>query len=472
MKDTATTTETKAVPLRWGITGAVNIMRLIHRKDDGYVGFYSPEKGTGKWRCLGGIRAESLGAQFPQIADNVIDQEDVYFTVNGYWPGRKNEGRESMEHMRKSETFLRSLNACYVDLDVGRTPIEKPDQPEAWQSWRQAAATVGEMADRGEIPQPSIFAQSGRGLYVFWLLRDKDNPNQSPPAFRRHQDFYKRINAAIQERLQCLAPDPAAKDCSRVLRVPGSKHRNGQTVKYCTQHLESGEVPEYTMDELGDWFNVHKEQQERRAYNPNKVLEPYQKRGRAGLIGLNRKRGNDLERLAKAKAIRSGCRRVALTVYAQSLRLCETPRRDAFAKVREMSRKCSPPYPSGAEEQTVDQIIDQTFRMKWGDLKEGAICTTDYLCRKFNVTCDLARELKLETIVPEAVKQERDQERRSRPKKAQKRLEFICLELQSVGSEKPSLRDLAKRATEAGHKCSHEQVRRDLKFLSLAAAMS
>ena len=472
MKHTADTAEIKEIPPWWQINKSADIIRLIHRKDDAYMGFYTHDKEKDKWRCLRGIRAESLGMQLLQIADNVIDQEDVYFTVNGYWPGRKNEGRESVAYLGREERFLRSLNACYVDLDVGRTPSEQPAQPGAWQTWRDAAATVGKMADRGEIPQPSMFAQSGRGLYVFWLLRDKENPNQPPPAFPEDQDFYKRINAAIQERLRRLAPDPAAKDCARVLRVPGSKHRNGQAVRYYTQHLESGEVPEYTMDELGGWFNVHKEQQERRAYDPNNVLTIYQKRGRAGRIGLNRKRVNDLERLAKAKAIRSGCRRVALTVYAQSLRLSETPRRAAAAKVRDVARKCSPPYPSGAEEQSVDQIIDQTFRMNWGDLGTAAKYTTRYLCGKFNVTVNLARELKLETIIPAAVKQERNQERRSRPTKAQKRREFIRRELQSVGGEKPSLRDLARRTTEAGHKCSHEQMRRDLKFLNLAASIN
>ena len=405
--------------------------------------------------CVAGIRAENIKEEFPGIAPDVIDQKNIYFTVNGYWPGHRNEGKSIIAYLGRSERFLRSLNACYVDLDVSRLPLlEKPDQPEAWQSWRQAMATVGEMADQGEIPQPSIFSRSGRGLYVFWLLRDEENPNQSPPAFQL--DFYKRINAAIQERLRCVAPDHAAKDGARVLRVPNSNHPNGVTVQYLKQHDENGKVPDYTLKEMAEWFAVEPVQKQRRRFDPDRV-----KGNRVGYKAVHQKRKRDLERLFRAGGVKQGNRRFALTVYTYALRVLETPPKEAADLVQRIARKCSPSYP-GTEDTPPRDIVEAVYRMTGAELFEAGKLRHDTLAKRLGVTAEMAEGLELETIIPDFVKEDRKQKRRNAPTKAQERRSWLVGELAAHPTEKPSLRDLSEKAGKAGHRCSHETIRRDL----------
>ena len=456
MKYTAAPRENKEPPSAWMTTRTANLIRLIHRKDDSYVGFYTPSE-TGM-RCIRGIRAENMKEQFPLIASEVIDQGNVYFTVNGYWPGERNEGKESVSYLGRRERFLRSLNACFVDLDVDRLPLlEKPDQPEAWQDWLDAKHVVERMAENGEIPHPSIYARSGRGLYVYWLLHDEENPEVPPPAFQL--DLYKRINTAIQKRLEAVAPDPAAKDGARVLRAPNSLHRNGVTVKYQVNYDENDAPPSYTLGELAERFEVEPVERKRRRFDPN-----LKKGNRGGYEGVHQKRKHDLERLFRAGNVRQGNRRFALTVYCYALRVLETPPKEAADLVQRMARKCSPSY-RGTDETPPGAIVEAVYRMTGAELYEAGKLRHDTLAKRLGVTPKVARDLELETIVPDTVKQEREEMRRNAPTKAEERRAWIVSDkgrVAAILSGNVSLRELAKEASDFGFPCSHETIRKDL----------
>lgn len=91
--------------------------------------------------------------------------------------------------------LLRSLRAVYVDLDDCRT-IE------------EAIARC----DDGALPTPSYAVESGRGVHLYWLLEAV--PAQALPVWQ-----------AIQTRLiSVLGADPACADCTRVLRLVGTRH--------------------------------------------------------------------------------------------------------------------------------------------------------------------------------------------------------------------------------------------------------
>lgn len=442
-------------------TRTANLIRLIHRKDDAYVGFYTPSE-TGM-RCIRGIRAEKMKEQFPPIAPEVIDQENVYFTVNGYWPGERNEGKESVSYLGRRERFLRSLNACFVDLDVDRLPLlEKPDQPEAWQDWLDAKHVVERMAENGEIPHPSIYARSGRGLYVYWLLHDEENPEVPPPAFQL--DLYKRINAAIQGRLEAVAPDPAAKDGARVLRAPNSLHRNGVTVKYQVNYDENDTPPSYTLGELAEWLEVEPVERKRRRFDPKKKVPNRRK----GWLELNRQRARDLERVAAAGGIRHGRRRRTLRVYSLVLRGSDISPKEANEKMRQMASQCAPAYPSEENDTPLEEIVSQTYGMTHGELWHLLFLRHEYVCNTVGITPELARDLALETIVPDTVKQEREEMSRNAPTRAEERRAWIVADadrLAAILAGNASLRELAEAATKSGHKCSHETIRKDLKVI-------
>ena len=101
--------------------------------------------------------------------------------------------------------LLRSLRACYVDLD-GCTDI---------------FAVLDALTD-DQKPHPSAILYSGRGLHLYWLLEAL--PPQALPVWQRVQD-------ELIRSLAHLGADSSAKDCTRLLRLSGTKNaRNGEEV--------------------------------------------------------------------------------------------------------------------------------------------------------------------------------------------------------------------------------------------------
>lgn len=119
-------------------------------------------------------------------------KEDIYLSVNEFrgWRLIRN---------------LKSLRACYVDLD-------------GFLDWELALEALQE----AKMPAPSIMVHSGRGLHFYWLLEPL--PSQALPVWQRVED-------ALVHALAPLGADYRAKDCTRLLRLVGSRNsKNGQEV--------------------------------------------------------------------------------------------------------------------------------------------------------------------------------------------------------------------------------------------------
>lgn len=104
--------------------------------------------------------------------------------------------------------LLRSLRACYVDIDSQASVYDVLDL----------------LGDK-QIPGPSVVLHSGRGLHLYWLLESL--PPQTLPVWQRVED-------ALIRALALLGADPAAKDCTRLLRLSGTRNtKNGEEVVGC-----------------------------------------------------------------------------------------------------------------------------------------------------------------------------------------------------------------------------------------------
>lgn len=131
----------------------------------------------------------------PDVLRAIQGNEDAFLTPNEFYGWRL-------------VRLLASLRACYVDLD-GCTDYEE----------------VRDTLLANRIPEPSAFNFSGRGLHLYWLLEPL--PPKALPVWQRVQDELIRVLAP-------LGADPAAKDCTRVLRVCGSYNsKNGEEVRGC-----------------------------------------------------------------------------------------------------------------------------------------------------------------------------------------------------------------------------------------------
>ncbi|MDE2654944.1 MAG: replication protein [Gemmatimonadota bacterium] len=139
---------------------------------------------------------------------------------------------------------LWSIGTLFADLDIYRAtdfgPFASPDVA--------AVHVLAWLADHG-LPLPSLVVHSGRGLYLKWLLSG-GLPQAALPrwnAVQRH----------LVDKLAPLGADPAARDCSRVLRVERTVNTRADPENRVVRVVHAtpgadGEPIRYGFDSLAD----------------------------------------------------------------------------------------------------------------------------------------------------------------------------------------------------------------------------
>jgi hypothetical protein len=159
----------------------------IHAVPDGTVIVWDSRKKDGAW-----IKLETSD-QASKLLPCYSDQRDVYITVNEFYGWR-------------ALRCLRSLRAVYSDID-GCCDLQ----------------IVLETLQTGGVPEPSFVINSGRGLHLYWILES---------THRKALPLWQRVQDRIHEVLKPVGADPAARDCSRVLRLVGTRNgKNGALVR-------------------------------------------------------------------------------------------------------------------------------------------------------------------------------------------------------------------------------------------------
>lgn len=422
-----------------------SVLELIHRRDDAFCAFYAIEKeAEGRRRCIGGIRARSIKKAFPQLERDLVGKPDRYMTVNGFWAGKKFEKAEQANWISNKKKYLRSINAVHVDIDCYN----------AGMTWRQAMAEIGDLADGGEIPQPSIFAKSGRGCYVLWLIRDESD--ELPPfAWDRNVCLTERLNREVVSRFDYMGADPRASDACRILRVPGSIHSGmHEEVKYMVQVTANGSVPTYTLADLAKWFNLPiRIETKRKAFDPKRV-----KGSRAGYVAVAEKRANDFELLFDRGLIRQGSRRYALRLFALSLRTLEFTRETATRELLRAASRCVPAYPTTAKDQPTREIAREIYRLTASERFEFSRIKHASIVKRLKIPLELLPDLET-LITPE---ERADRASRPTPAQVRKADRVKCFAELLAYNPTLSTRSAAALATRQGHSCSPRTAARIL----------
>jgi len=152
---------------------------LVHRSTNRQVVIWTPDREP-CWRIRRASDAIKLLAE-------EVRSENVYFSVNQF------NGRRQVRH-------LAALNALYVDVDSHESEVNLS----ALMDCRIGAIT------RAGVPEPSLIVFSGRGLHFYWIINPI--PANALPRWQACQRHLQRL----------LQGDPAAVDCTRLLRVIGS----------------------------------------------------------------------------------------------------------------------------------------------------------------------------------------------------------------------------------------------------------
>lgn len=422
----------------------------LHRDPGGYIGIVrkpDPEHSQldkhgrpRQFENLFSIRAEDLRTMLPAFAEWLA--QDSYFTINAYYrPAPYRNPITGLPDVWRKEKYLSKLTACYADIDCGRPDSEEPG---AALEWRQAQYEAAILADSGVIPQPSIMARSGRGVYLLWILRDEKEPSKPPHAWPEKVQLYKLCNRALNAliRTHALPADKAAVDAARVLRLPGSIHRKtGRRVEYVVQLDQAGRGFVYTLPELASFLKLPapaaelppatrsqaKPPQYRRVKRPGSA--PLRSSGPKALAAL---RAQDLVTIETARGgfrkrgekyedgSTSPGRRRLLTLYAGFLRGSGADPAAALGSLQTMAANMRPPYPSDGpgEDPPIETIVQQEYagvKRRWRN---------ETLCSLLGITAETALALELQTIRPAAVAREADKARPLRTDLVARRQEF------------------------------------------------
>ena len=428
----------------------VDSILTLHRDPNGFIGFVrkpDPEHpqldkhGKPKaWENLFAIRADDLRTMLPAFAAWLT--HDSYMTVCSYYaPAPYKNPATGLPDVWRKEKYLSKLTACYCDIDCGRPESEEPG---AALEWRQAQYEAGVLADSGAIPQPSIMARSGRGVYLFWLLMDDKDPSKPPHAWPEKRQLYKLCNRELNTRIRAhaLPADKMAIDAARVLRVPGSIHRKtGRRVEYVIQLDAAGRGFVYTLPELAKILELRAPAVElpaatrslaraplyRRVKKPGSA--PLRSNGKLQLAALRAQdlvtieawRGGFKKRGEKYEdGSTSPGRRFLLTLYAGFLRGTKQTAEETIKALQAMAANMRPPYPSDSihDDPPIESIVQAEYASntrRWGNEK---------LCALLGITAEAARALELQTIRPPAVAIEADRARPLRADLVKVRREF------------------------------------------------
>lgn len=173
----------------------INYLDTLHSDSKGWITKAEMNCGYKQWHY-----------RYSELLEQDFNQENVYISLNTFY-----------STFRRLE-YLKELKAQFIDLDIYKTKFSK----------EQIIMHLEADYFNKSIPRPNLIIDSGRGLYLIWLLNSV--PSKALP-------LWKAIEEYLYSVLKPFGADRQALDPTRVLRVPGSiNSKSNTTVKVIEQY--------------------------------------------------------------------------------------------------------------------------------------------------------------------------------------------------------------------------------------------
>ena len=213
---------------------SIRYINCIHGESEGWITKAKiSDKGYKQWHYK---HIQLVGLKF--------DEDNEYITLNTFY-----------KTYRRIEC-LKELNALFIDLDTYKTGFTK----------EQILMNLNENYFGKNIPIPNLIIDSGRGLYLIWLI--KKVPSMALPLWKAIEEYFYKT-------LKEFGADRQALDATRILRIPGSFNSKTHTeVKIIDNYdylYELREIQNEYMPELS-------EKAPKRRGRPKKVSFIYRER--------------------------------------------------------------------------------------------------------------------------------------------------------------------------------------------------
>lgn len=214
-----------------------------------------------------------------EVVEEFSGHKNVYMTPNTtYKPER-------------GITNIRQFRALYIDLDG----IDGDKHYVAYK--------IFELAEDGNIPKPTMIVDSGRGLHLYWRI--KNAPYAALHTWQELEDM-------LYYRLKEYGADIKATDGARVLRLPGTI--NSKNNEECRVIYQDDEL-EYSMYDLRERYLNYKHKKQIKdaiKVNKNVITNSFY-----NSYSLHITRAEDIETLCKLRGYEvEGHRNMILHCYA------------------------------------------------------------------------------------------------------------------------------------------------------------
>jgi hypothetical protein len=304
---------------------------MIHRNHNGFITFHTKDD-DGTFENLFAVPANELSTYFPGFLPD-LDQNSFY-SVNGYYKGiGKSKLHPDLPLPWRRGNALRWLTSCFADLDIYKAGL----------TFGQALGMAIDAQDDGIIPPASMFTRSGRGLWLFWILRNEDEryPIGGPVrAWGESTNAYYCIQQALASRLIHLEVDVGSSDASRITRIPGSMHTLAKRrVAHMIPLDESGKGYTYSIHELCDFLKI----KPFKIYPAvRKLIDPETRLKKLnGFLGRWKLSIDQFTRLEAIRGgFREGMRFYACRLYAGMLHSIDIPKREIIEAVAQIAGHC------------------------------------------------------------------------------------------------------------------------------------
>lgn len=348
------------------LDGYIQVMQIVNKNHETVRIYNTREKG---------IR---------QIIKEKENESDVFITPNTlYIPERNTDN-------------IRQFRALYVDIDS-----VKDNQV-------YTAYKIFEMAEKGQIPKPSMIVNSGSGIHLYWRI--KNAPHSAKYTWQNIEDM-------LIYRLKKFGADSRVSDSSRVLRLPNTINSKSNT-KASIMYIDN--TIEYSMFDLKEkYVNQFKKKQINNAKKQNSKLI---NNVFFNTYSLHILRSNDILKLCELRNYDvKGHRNMILHCYAYWQGIYVRNEEELKDKVYELNSKFKQPLKESEVNgilrcipKAIKRFIDYEQGLISGDVKRktkgmkdkgGYWYKNETLIDRLNIS--IKEQEKLETIISKEIKYKR-----------------------------------------------------------------
>lgn len=361
-----------------------------------------------------------------EITQEFNGEENVYITPNTiYVPFRRVEN-------------IRQFRALFLDFDnIGEDK-------------HYVSYNIFELAAQDVIPMPTMIVDSGRGLHVYWRI--KNAPYGALYSWQEIEDM-------LYHRLKHLGADRQATDATRLLRLPNTI--NSKSNSECNV-LWIDDKTEYSMYDLKDKYIKVKKKPKTSTKTTNKVIA----NAFFNSYSLHMDRATDLITLCELRKYKvEGHRNMLLHCYAYWIGIYVRSKEELADSVNNLNNKFKPPLKQtevNAILRCVPKAIDKFIAYEQGIRngedkrvskgmkdKAGYWYKNETLIERLGITSEEQRHLK--TIIGTRVKYDRKNEKRNKARRNENGLTPRQQQKQDLINKVKELKEQGLKQTEVAN---------------------